>query len=310
MDMEYKLYCNHAALKLEEEVLSLDMEDIIECLSEYIRDDIWEALASVESHPCGFFPHPEEIASAVYNHARKCLRQKYAALPIYGQTVTPDGRIVSSSLVDMDYVIDSLITEREESEQCYCDIGSEILAMLGRFLEKGTWHFGLRKEDGSAVFDVMEWPQPTIVEDSVSWMGSNGKLTPIIWFGKNGDEPIGCWSLTLDARMFELLEYGKNEYAVNGVVERWKEFWFPSFWKLDWNALFDDYGRGGDAECYTIWMFAECGYDEPEEEFDLVRKSCPIELDGRDTNEVLMQKMHSFFLEKYNETLRLCCGHL
>ena len=49
-------------------------------------------------------------------------------------------------------------------------------------------------------------------------------------------------------------------------------------------------------------MFAECGMDEPDEEMDRVRKSCPIELDEKDSSEVLAGKITSFSQKKFKRT--------
>jgi hypothetical protein len=212
---------------------------------------------------------------------------------VYGRVVGLDGGIISSSLIGMDSVIDRVITDREESEQSIIDTGAVIIRSLEQFLKSGVWHCGLRRQDGTVVLDPSRWPSRN-GEDECPPDG----WAPIIWFGLEGEEPIECWSLTLDGRMFEKeLLYGTEYSKETCYVERWKRFWFPTFWALDWNTLFDYENGFGRAYTYTTWMFAECGMDEPEELFELVRAACPIELDSADTKIVLERKIWSLLEE-------------
>ncbi len=100
----------------------------------------------------------------------------------------------------------------------------------------------------------------------------NLKENPFLWFGL--DQPIDIWSLPF-------ISY--NEYT------SWKTIWFPDFWDLDWNAILNNSG-----ENFIIWMFAELGMDEPVEERDSVRDSCPIILSEDDTLESVIEKIKVF----------------
>ncbi len=298
--MKHLIYCSQNGYECEIEVPSLNIDDITEALSDIIDDCIHEELGDAVSCPCGFFPDPDEIASTMYSNVRKRLHQKFASISFYRQTIAADGSTISSSLIDIDYVIEALIERRECCEQSYCDAGPLIIRMLTKFLNSGIWQFGLRREDGSFLSDATQWPEPTTNGISVSWTRSKEMKSPIIWFGIEGDDPIECWSITLDETMFELLNCYETPYSTKPrLIERWKSFWFCSFWSFNWNALFDNNGYN-----YITWMFAECGMDEPEDELDRIRKSCPIVLDATDTREVLVKKIMSFFLGKYNETMK------
>ena len=94
---------------------------------------------------------------------------------------------------------------------------------------------------------------------------------PFLWFGLDEDGPIEIWSLPFDSDI---------EYT------SWKTIWFPAFWDLDWNAILNDTG-----EIYITWMFCELGMDEPTEERDRARLSCPIELTEEDSLETIRRKI-------------------
>jgi hypothetical protein len=302
--MRHLIHCSQKGYECEIEVPSLDIDGVKEALSDLIDWCTDDELYKEGYSPCGFFSEAslDLIQSAMYGNVRKRLHEKFASIPIYGQTISADGSITSSVLLDIGPVIEKLIEKRESSEQMGCDSGSVIIRMLTAFLNGGIWQFGLRKADGCVVSDALQWPEPTTDGISVSWTRPDGALSPIIWFGMKGDDPIDCWSITLSPKMFEKLSQYENPYASERrLIERWKSFWFCSFWAFDWDSLFDNNG-----EYYIIWMFAECGMDEPEDELDRVRKSCPIELDVADTSEVLTKKINSLFQREYNDSLRQC----
>lgn len=236
----------------------------------------------------------------MYDNIRKRLLKKFAPFAIYGRTTEDDGRVACSATIDMENIIRELMDERESREQSYIDAGVVMIGMLKDFLIEGVWQFGLADEDGAVISDTADWPEPTIDGGSTSWKRPNGALNPIIWFGVKGQAPIECWSITLSQRMFQTLNCYANAYGTEArPMERWKLFWFSTFWCFDWNALFDN---NGDA--YIVWMFAECGMDEPIGELDLIRRACPIELDGADTGAMLAKKVNSFFINKQKDAIK------
>lgn len=111
-------------------------------------------------------------------------------------------------------------------------------------------------------------------------------FSPVIWFGLNGEPPMDCWCIDISDERFSAMPYAEPYN-----VERWKSFWFNHFWTFDWNVLFNHEGEG-----VITWMFAECGMEEPEEEFDAVKKCCPIKLCEDDSKAILSKKISDFFV--------------
>jgi hypothetical protein len=190
-------------------------------------------------------------------------------------------------------VFNEIVEDRENREQGIIDSGQVIIEMLRNFLKEGIWQYGLQRDDGAILTDITQWPKHTADRRDVIWRDSSGLLEPIIWFGLRDESPIECWMLDRSSKKFDLLEVYENPYSRETLnVERWHLFWFCSFWDLDWNALFDNSGN-----THIIWMFAECGMDEPVEEFNAVRNSCPIELDKNDKAENIVLKIDRFFID-------------
>jgi len=289
--MKHIICCSQKECEFEIESPELDIEDISEAISDIFTDWFETELQKEGDIPCGFFPAPAEISSRVYEDIRQRMHQKFSTISVYSKSFTDDGHISRSEQLDIVSVIDRLIEEREESEQCYCDVGAVIIRMLKTFLNDGIWQFGLYSQGEKVLLEPSEWPESKTFGSSTIWLHSEKEFSPIIWFGLEGKAPIECWSISMDAKMFELLDYLETPYSSQRhYIERWKAFWFCSFWCFDWNALFNDSG-----DCYITWMFAECEMNEPEDEFDRVLKSCPIELDSTDTNEALRRKIVALF---------------
>lgn len=203
--------------------------------------------------------------------------------------------MVSNKAID---VFSEIIENREDTEQGTIDVGQVIIVMLTNFLTEGIWQYGLQRDDGTILTDISQWPKHKTDGINIIWEDQNGFLEPIIWFGLKNESPMECWTLDKSPEKFELLEVYDNPYShKTRLVERWRLFWFSSFWSLDWNALFDNSGYA-----HITWMFAECGMDEPVEEFNAVRDSCPIELDKNDTSENIICKLERLLVDKQSKS--------
>jgi hypothetical protein len=296
--MAHLIYCRERGFEFEVEAESLSIDNITEALVDVFDGFIFDELEKEGESPCGFFPNPDEISSIFYRNIRKRLHQKFASIPVHGKPLAADAAITSTVLIDIDSVIDGLIEQRQGYEQSCIDAGEVIIRKLKNFLNAGIWQFGLRKEDGSVLSDARQWPEPITDGCSASWTRPKEKMSPIIWFGMQDNAPLECWSLTLDAKMFEQIDYDADS-TKNKPIERWKSFWFCPFWSFDWDELFDHCG-----DTYIFWMFFESDMDEPCEELEKIRKSCPIKLASTDSRDELTRKITSFFTRKYSDALR------
>ncbi len=281
----------------EREVSSLDLDDVEEALADLFDDAIYANVDAEQGWPCGYFPDPNKILSAVYSSVRKRLHERFASLSVCVRTIETDGCITGTSPLDSVALIDRAVDAPEDSEKGYIGTGSVIIRMLTQFLNRGIWQYGLRNGQGDVLCDVWQWPKPNMDGGIPSWRGPTGLLlSPVIWFGLENESPIECWSLSLDPKQFEKLNL--YEYPCSTAprpVERWQSFWFCTFWCFDWNALFENRGCA-----YSTWMFAECGMAEPADELNRVRQACPITLDDADTGEALTEKINEFFVSRYS----------
>jgi hypothetical protein len=172
--------------------------------------------------------------------------------------------------------------------------GKMILIMLENFLNEGIWQYGLQRADGTILQDISSLPQCTREGAGAGWYDGSDELHPILWFGLKDESPIECWALDKSPGRFEMLEVWPTSCSKNTVyVERWHWFWFNSFLGFDWDALFNNNGNR-----HLVWMFWECGMEEPVDALDSVRNSCPIDLDEADTAATIIDKIDSFFLGK------------
>ncbi len=292
--MKCYLYSNESSFIFGEELDSLqdpDIDSIEAFFSDAISDCIFSSALSEKSQ--GFFPDPWEIETELFRQARICLEHDYGT-KIFAKVIDDDGVTISNKAIELGEIIEN----RRDREQGTIDSGQVIIAMLTNFLEEGIWQYGLQRDDGTILIDICEWPKHASDGRGFVWQDSNGLLEPIIWFGLKNGSQIECWALDKSPKTFEFLEVYENPYVGNTrPVERWHLFWFCSFWTLDWNALFDN---NGDA--HITWMFAECGMDEPSDEFNAVRDSCPIELAENDTAADVIRKIDRFFVEKQKQT--------
>lgn len=292
--MKCCIYSDESDFKVEAELNSiqeLDIDSIEEYLSDAISDCLFSSALSEKSQ--GFFPDPWEIETELFSQARTCLEHD-CGIKIFAKVIDDNGVTISNESFDLGEVIEN----RRDREQGTIDSGSVIIAMLTNFLDEGIWQYGLQRDDGTILTEICQWPNHVPDEKGFVWQRSNGLLEPIIWFGLKNESPIECWTLGRSSRNFDILQVYDNSYAKNTLdVERWHLFWFCHFWALDWNALFDN---NGDA--HITWMFAECGMDEPSDEFNAVRDSCPIKLSENDTATEILQKIDQFFADKQKQT--------
>lgn len=288
--MKCYIYSDKSDFKDEAELESiqeLDIDFIEQYLSDAICDCLFSSALSEKSQ--GFFPDPWEIETELFSQARICLEHDWGN-KVFVDVIDDDGVTILKRGFDIGEVIEN----RRDREQGTIDSGSVIIAMLTNFLKEGNWQYGLRRDDGTILTDIRQWPDHVPDENGFVWRDSCGFLEPIIWFGLKDESPIECWTLNRSSKKFDTKKVYDNAYAHNTrEVERWNLFWFCNFWDLDWNALFDN---NGDA--HIIWMFAECGMDEPVEEFNAVRNCCSIELDKNDKAENIILKIDQFFIDK------------
>lgn len=181
----------------------------------------------------------------------------------------------------------SILNKIIESRESDIDVGFYVLSMLRKFLIRGCWHYGLMNRDGVVLEDKSKWPKPKIDPDGVRWIVNEEELNAVIWFGLDGETPIEYWSIDKRDKRF-----ARMPYCEGCDVEFWKSCWFNHFWTFDWNVLTDN------NEGLIIWMFAECGMDEPVVEFEQVKTACPITLDENDSRTILSRKIDDFFLEE------------
>ena len=85
--------------------------------------------------------------------------------------------------------------KKQSKDQSLVNSGEMVLDKIEKFLNKGEWWYGLRKENGVIYKAPRYWPNPTIENGRVQWKNSLHEFEPIIWFGIKGKPPIPCWSI-------------------------------------------------------------------------------------------------------------------
>ena len=270
-----------------------DTDSIIEVAKEILdsamADDISDCFDEIplSKENVGFFPDPELIGEELCKQLSKCLESKLGK-KLHIDVIDDNEITIATEAIDTA----KTLNDEFEREQGYIYVGKIVLIMLKNFLINGVWQYGLRRGNGTILTDIHDWPKPESDGNSYTWHDSHGFLKPVIWFGIKNQSPIECWTIDKSPRNFELLKVNGN-YNEDSVteVERWNTFWFSSYGVLDWDRLFDN-----DGYCYIVWMFYECGMEEPEDEFYAVRDSCPIKLDGNDGSESMIRKIDEFFI--------------
>ena len=206
---------------------------------------------------CGFFENVDETKTLLSQEIVQRLEQHFGYEVCFH--VTDEERVTISKNF---MAVSELIEEIMDDAYGYIITGTLILIMMKNFLLNGKWQIGIREPSGLLTkknFKREDYEQ--------------GK--PIIWFGIDDEMPHPCWTISEDPSLEETrLVYttGGNDPA---QIENWKIFWHEIFWTLDWTQLLN-----GKGDVYTTWMFAECGMEEPIEEFQHIRNSCPIDLNN------------------------------
>lgn len=294
--MKIKIYSKMSDFYIEEAIDAADAEDAIlevanEAIDNALVDDISDCFDEIplSKESKGFFPDLESISEELCKQFTQCIESKLGKR-LFIDVIDDNEITTATETID----IANTLSGQFECEQGYIYVGKLALIQLNNFLINGIWNYGLRCEDGRILTDVLDWPKPVSDRDSYTWHDSQGFLEPIIWFGLKNQSPIECWTLDKSPRNLELLKVNGNhdEDSVT-EVERWNTFWFNSYGILDWDTLFNDKGYS-----YIIWMFYECGMEEPEDEFYAVRDSSPIKLDEKDRSDSLIRKIDELFISK------------
>lgn len=258
-----------------------------DCLEEYFMENaniIDEVLCNIPSRamPNGYGV-PYERLDEVYG----MINDKYGSCTIQVFEVEENG--IKKHLCDfsLSTILTQIFSRRQEYEQGTVDGAELALDMMRNFLVEGRWHYGLIADDGSVLENCEEWPACMVQNDgSANWVKDGKCLHPIIWFGLDGQLPIECWTLYDRPNIRNTKVYWGCDEKID--QEDWKHFWFSEFWAMDWNVLWEY------DESAITWAFAECGMDEPEDEFDKVRSSCLIELAQSDSTDEMLAKVQNY----------------
>lgn len=245
-------------------------------IQDYIREYALErAKQQIGRRPLGIFTHPEEIGEELFRLFDEYVEKNIKDNLFYEEIEEPRFWTIKREKIDLP---DKLYFFNRDAEGHGIETGDVIIRMVREFMQRGFWHFGF-KNSSRYIVDVQDFP--TMVTDEYNrpcWIDSvNMKCEPVLWFGLEAQNPIGIWTI-----------------GCNSDENGWKSFWFNSFWQMDWNALF-----GGFDDYYTVWMFAECGMEEPSEDFFRVRSECPIILSGEDSDADLQTKIVEFAKSLY-----------
>lgn len=300
----------HYSLEFKGKLFDIDSdnsEDIDNIFSDMLDEEIVEALST--KNPCWKiakgFVNMYELDDDVFKNALDILNNEYENVSVkifYCKddcidAITNDDNINNNLSVKMllaTDIIKDVIEKRYQDTQQYIDTGIVAIQIITNFLIEGYWQYGLRKPNGEIIRNVACWPQPKIENGIAVWEENGETLNPVIWFGLQNKEPEECWSIEDKSSIHQIHEiYVTPISSETEWVEDWKEFWFCKFWCLDWNNILDD-----GLNIYKIWMFSECGLDEPKLEFDTVRENCPIILLENDSIEQLLNKVNKYCLDK------------
>lgn len=186
--------------------------------------------------------------------------------------------------------IEEVVEYYQGDDQWSINSGKLALVLVTNFLKRGKWQSGFRTT--SNVILNCDKNESIVFDNDNNWFSDKyGKLEPIIWFGVQNDKPIECWTIDKsDYQVQQRVYHRSNEVE---KFEQWEVFWHSHFRCLDWETIIND-------KCMLTWMFAECGMDEPEDEFISVVDNCPINLRCQSTKE-LFESLDNFFLNKLNE---------
>ncbi len=193
-----------------------------------------------------------------------------------------------------------IIDDRKSCEQCDIDETAAMLACVKEFISKGTWHFGLQKDDSTVITDVKQWPRPIIKGQNISWIKDDKVLKPVLWFGPEGVLPIEYWSIYCTERnlkkYYSAAHIRQAEISISGGNEKECNkdcsIWFPL-------SNTENVFGATDIDWYSYYWISECGMDEPIID-DKIIEQCPINLSYEETVDSMLNKTNRFFIEKYN----------
>lgn len=167
-------------------------------------------------------------------------------------------------------------------DQSYVNRGEKVLDKIEKFINKGEWWYGLKKDNGVIYKSPRYWPRPIIENNMVQWKNSSCEFEPLIWFGIKGRPPMPCWSI----KCF----YGSTESNEARIyIDKFRKFWFNKDFTIDWDAILER-----DSSEFVEWAFGECGCKEPD--LTIVRENCPVVLCEEDGPEQINRKIYDLFL--------------
>ena len=235
-------------------------------LDEFISDVIDNSALGQTAR--GYFPNPDDISAELFDEVYKILKEKFGD-PLLVQVKNND----KEEWLEQEISLSEIIDEIAMREQGTIHTGALILVFIKNFLQNGCWHIGFQKTNGSVLVNRDDFPSSIYVNGHLEYHDGTQELEPIIWFGLKNEPPIKCWTINKSQWLHEkqklYLRSSEPEF-----LERWEVIWGEVFWCLDWNTLFD-----GNGHALIIWMFSECDMEEPVEEFQKVKETCPIDLD-------------------------------
>ena len=226
---------------------------------------------------CGFFESVEDTKAQIKAEMFKRIQQKFG-YELCFHFMEENKSTVSKSFV----TVNELIEEIMDDAYGYIITGSVILIMVRNFLLNGKWHAAIREPSGSLI-------QKNLKRENYE------RGNPIIWFGLEGELPLPCWTISGDTWLGETQPVYTTAGDGPAQIENWKIFWHEVFWTLDWTQLLN-----GKGDVYTTWMFAECGMDEPNKEFEKVKNSCPIDLINIDNFGELTSQLKLYFEQTFS----------
>ena len=247
---------------------SLEPVAITELIQDYVYEVTSEVLYDYEPKPNGHFGWHGDYAEEAYSAMRQYIDANKENTFL---SVLLDNGESKELAIDIPQMMQGVITNISESENFGFNGLSFKTQSLEKFIEQGSWQYGLKNFANKVIFDSSVWPKPVVDNESIIWKDDTGEYLPIIWFGLLDEEPIDCWSLCANAELFNAAEDREN----------WQYFWFNE----DWGIEEDEW-----------YYHVEGGIYYPA--IEPVIQSCPIALSERDSNEDVLRKVEQYVLKK------------
>lgn len=272
---------------------ALDRDMVYRALREHFDWNDVDVLGEAEAaairpyviSPRGYFPDADALIEDMYRAALGLLpgviERFQVEFFVDSAAYQPDAAIDINEI--MLAVTAKKMEDNRDCENGVISIGEKIMESFTQFIEQGVWQTGFMNASGDVLANARPLPMRDAEHRRIQWLLDGQAVEPVVWFGLRGEKPVKCWTISRAADMFM-----KRDYAPPHDVERWKAFWFDTFWVFDWVALTDN------DESLIIWMFAECGLVEPD--IEPVRERCPIPLREMDTEADLIAKIDWLFL--------------